>query len=121
MAEQSGRGAISRRSLIAAAGVAASAVGAAAASAQAPPAASPPAGLGTGSSGQVFWVAETSAGKVRGIDNAGIREFKGIPYGAPTGGANRFMAPKPAPAWSGVRDAIGYGQISPQTPADIRS
>jgi para-nitrobenzyl esterase len=121
MEEPTTRGAISRRSLIAAAGVAASAVTAAAASAQAPPASSPPAGLGTGSSGQVFWVAETAAGKVRGIDNAGIKEFKGIPYGAPTGGPNRFMAPKPAPAWTGVRDAIGYGQISPQTPADIRS
>jgi para-nitrobenzyl esterase len=68
----------------------------------------------------LFHVVETTTGKVQGIANAGIKQFKGIPYGAPTGGKNRFMPPKPPAAWTGVRECFGYGQISPQTPADLR-
>ena len=36
---------------------------------------------------------DTTLGKVRGRLHLGIHAFKGIPYGASTGGANRFMAP----------------------------
>jgi para-nitrobenzyl esterase len=75
--------------------------------------------LGGGGGGQIFWTAETSAGKVQGIANGAIKEFKGIPYGAPTGGKNRYMPPKKPARWSGVRDCIGYGNISPQTPASL--
>jgi para-nitrobenzyl esterase len=53
--------------------------------------------------------------------NTGIKVFRGIPYGADTSGANRFMPPrKPAP-WTGARAAMGYGPISPQTPSGYRS
>jgi para-nitrobenzyl esterase len=53
-------------------------------------------------------VVETAAGKLRGACAAGIHSFKGVPYGASTGGANRFMPPHlPAP-WSGVREALAY-------------
>ena len=114
---EEGLGAISRRGVIAAAGLTAAALGAGQAAAQAPP----PAGLGGGADSQVFWVAETTSGKVLGIDNAGIKEFKGVPYGASTAGRSRFAPPRPPAAWTGVREAIGYGPISPQTPADIRS
>jgi para-nitrobenzyl esterase len=62
-----------------------------------------------------FVIAETSYGKIRGIDNNGIKVFKGIPYGAGTDGANRFMAPAEPAKWTGVRDALQYGHSAPQS------
>src|SRR5689334_2101280 len=47
---------------------------------------------------------ETSAGKVRGYLENSVQAFKGVPYGASTAGAGRFMPPgKPTP-WTGVKD-----------------
>src|SRR5262245_33899852 len=60
-------------------------------------------------------IADTGTGKVRGVTIDGINVFKGIPYGASTSEANRFMPPaKPAP-WTGTRDAIAFGPTAPQT------
>jgi para-nitrobenzyl esterase len=57
---------------------------------------------------------DTAAGKVRGTLDRGVHAFKGIPYGASTAGANRFMAPKKPQPWRGVRDATRFGHQSPQ-------
>jgi para-nitrobenzyl esterase len=73
------------------------------------------------SGNKVFWTAETTSGKVQGIANGPIKEFKGIPYGAPTGGKNRYLPPKKPVAWGGVRECFGHGQISPQTPSALGS
>jgi para-nitrobenzyl esterase len=61
-----------------------------------------------------FVTAETAFGKIRGVDIAGIKIFKGIPYGASTAGTNRFMPPAEPADWSGVRDALAYGHSAPQ-------
>jgi para-nitrobenzyl esterase len=61
-----------------------------------------------------FVVAETSSGRVRGIDNQGIKTFKGIPYGASTTGSNRFMPPADPVKWTSVRDALEFGPSAPQ-------
>ena len=59
-------------------------------------------------------IAETSSGRVRGVVVETVNVFKGIPYGGPTSGRNRFMPPvKPAP-WTGTRDALAYGPTAPQ-------
>jgi para-nitrobenzyl esterase len=57
---------------------------------------------------------ETAYGRVRGTDTAGIKVFKGVPYGASTGGKNRFMPPTAPAKWTGVRDAVAYGPSAPQ-------
>jgi len=75
--------------------------------------------IATGSSA-LFPVAETTNGKVRGLDVGGIKQFKGIPYGASTEGRNRFMPPKKPAPWAGIRDCYDYGQTSPQVPQDSR-
>ena len=59
-------------------------------------------------------VVEIANGKLGGLRDKGALSFKGIPYAADTGGANRFMAPRPVADWSGVRDATRYGERCPQ-------
>ncbi len=58
-------------------------------------------------------IVETTAGKIRGFNHNGVFIYKGVPYGAPTGGANRFKPPvKPTP-WAGVRSSLNYGSTCP--------
>ena len=65
-------------------------------------------------------VVKTSYGRIRGYVNQGIYTFRGVRYGASTGGRNRFMPPKPPDAWTEIYDASGYGNRAPQTnPASL--
>jgi len=59
-------------------------------------------------------VADTQYGKVRGYKLRGIYYFLGIPYGADTSGANRFMPPRKPKPWTDVYPAIWWGNTAPQ-------
>jgi para-nitrobenzyl esterase len=62
-------------------------------------------------------VVETASGRVVGVTSEGVHVFKGIPYGASTAGANRFMPPRKPEPWIGVREATVYAGRSPQAAA----
>src|SRR5258706_8415146 len=59
-------------------------------------------------------VAETTSGKISGVTTNGVHAFKGVPYGAPTGGRNRFMPPQKPQPWAGVRSAADWAGKAPQ-------
>jgi para-nitrobenzyl esterase len=44
----------------------------------------------------------------------GIYQFRGIPYGASTGGKNRFMPPQRPEPWDDVYPAVWWGNTAPQ-------
>ena len=63
-------------------------------------------------------VVNVPGGDIRGyVDENGVMTYKGVPYGATTEGENRFKAPQPVVAWTGIRDCIEYGDIAMQRPA----
>ena len=69
----------------------------------------------------LFPVADTQYGKIRGISWTGVHAFKGVPYGASTSGKNRWMPPKAPASWKGEKECFDYGMISPQVTTDRRS
>ena len=56
----------------------------------------------------------TQYGKVRGYELRGISYFLGMPYGADTSGANRFMPPQKPKPWTEVYPALWWGNTAPQ-------
>ncbi len=60
-------------------------------------------------------IAETAYGKVRGAEIAdGVLSWRGIPYAASPDGELRLRPPRPPEPWSGIRDALEYGNRSLQ-------
>ena len=60
--------------------------------------------------------AATTYGRVRGFNDGGVCVFRGIPYGAPTGGGSRFMPAEPPRSWGGVKECRKFGDQCPQLP-----
>lgn len=58
-------------------------------------------------------VVRTRAGAIRGEMREGIAVFLGVPYGGDTS-KTRFQPPVPLQPWSGVRDALAWGDRAPQ-------
>ena len=49
-------------------------------------------------------------GTLEGVtEKSGIRSFKGVPFGAPPVGGNRWKPPQPVANWQGVRKADKFG------------
>jgi para-nitrobenzyl esterase len=57
---------------------------------------------------------KTASGRLRGARTGNLTTFKGIPYGGPIPGANRFKAAPALKPWAGVRDALAFGAPSLQ-------
>jgi para-nitrobenzyl esterase len=57
-------------------------------------------------------------GQVAGIAGTSpeVRVYKGMPYAAPPAGSLRWAPPKPAAAWSGVKEAKAFGNDCMQNP-----
>lgn len=53
-------------------------------------------------------------GRLRGKRSKGVSAFLGIRYGESTAGAARFLPPRKAAPWAGVRDAVAFGPKCPQ-------
>ncbi|TVT18938.1 carboxylesterase family protein [Amycolatopsis acidiphila] len=58
-------------------------------------------------------VARTASGVVRGSSSSGVDSFLGIPYAAPPIGDLRWRPPAAPASWTGVRDAVAYGNRCP--------
>jgi para-nitrobenzyl esterase len=59
-------------------------------------------------------IAKTQYGMVRGFLDGGVFTFKGVPYGADTGGENRWLPAKSPKPWTDERFTLIYGDSCPQ-------
>ena len=64
-------------------------------------------------------VVAIDTGRLRGVVADGVTSFRGIPYAASTGGANRWRPPRPAESWDGVRNADRYSPFCPQFDSEM--
>src|SRR6266487_3288704 len=58
----------------------------------------------------------TANGVLEGVDESGIKTFRGIPFAAPPVGNLRWREPQPLQNWSGVRKADKFGPRAMQLP-----
>lgn len=61
-------------------------------------------------------VVEVAGGLVRGRERDGVCSYSGIPYARAPVGPLRWRPPEPPEPWAGVREALEFGPIAPQSP-----
>jgi len=74
----------------------------------------PAALLARATNGSPGAIVTTKAGRIRGLLVDRVQTFKGVPYGASTAGARRFLPPIDATPWTGIREAFAFGPRCPQ-------
>ena len=57
---------------------------------------------------------QITQGALLGRVEDGLEVFRGIPYADAPIGPWRWRPPRPAPRWSGLRDAANFGAVCPQ-------
>jgi para-nitrobenzyl esterase len=57
---------------------------------------------------------ETVHGRIRGIEDSGIRIFRGVRFASPPTGRRRFLPPATPEPWKRTRDAIQMAPAAPQ-------
>ena len=57
-----------------------------------------------------------SNGTLEGVDESGIKTFRGVPFAAAPTGNLRWREPQPVPNWTGVRKADKFGPRAMQLP-----
>lgn len=60
-------------------------------------------------------VVKTREGSLRGFEQDGVRQFRGVPFAQPPVGDLRFRAPRELAPWSGVRDATRFAASAMQS------
>lgn len=65
--------------------------------------------LTIGASAQEAPQVQTESGTLEGINESGIKVFKGVPFAAPPVGDLRWKAPQPVQKWEGIRKADEFG------------
>ena len=59
---------------------------------------------------------KTQNGELEGVNESGIKTFKGVPFAAPPVGNLRWREPQPVSNWSGIRKADKFGPRAMQLP-----
>lgn len=59
-------------------------------------------------------VVDAPAGSLRGVAEAGVHVFRGVPFARPPVGDLRWRPPASPPRWNGVREAAEFGAACPQ-------
>jgi para-nitrobenzyl esterase len=57
---------------------------------------------------------KVDSGLLSGVEENGLRVYRGIPYAAPAVGELRWRAPQPVAVWKGVRPAEKFGPVCMQ-------